>query len=141
MATMNEVATSATELRSVLGLLLRRLRGEHGLPISHGAVLGRLERCGPATTSALAAAERVRPQSMAQTIADLEAEGLISRTPDADDRRQVQIGLTPAGHAKVDEERARRDGWLTQAIELELTPEEQEVLIRAVALLRRVAEN
>ena len=41
----------------VLGLLVRRLRAEHRLPVSHGAVLGRLERDGPATTSALAAAE------------------------------------------------------------------------------------
>ena len=36
---------------------------------------------GPQTTSALAAAERVRPQSMAQTIAELEAAGLVARRP------------------------------------------------------------
>ena len=81
----------------VLGQLVRRLRAEHRLPISHGAVLGRLERDGPATTSALAAAERVRPQSMAQTVSELEAAGLIDRTPDPDDRRQIHIGLTERG--------------------------------------------
>jgi DNA-binding MarR family transcriptional regulator len=136
-----DVTTSAAELRMVLGLLVRRLRAEHRLPVSHGTVLGRLERDGPATTSALAAAERVRPQSMAQTLSELEASGLIDRTPDPDDRRQVHIALTERGHARLAEERALREGWLANAIETELTPEEQKVLIRAVELLRRLAES
>jgi DNA-binding MarR family transcriptional regulator len=136
-----DVTTSASELRMVLGLLVRRLRAEHRLPVSHGTVLGRLERDGPATTSALAAAERVRPQSMAQTLSELEAAGLIDRTPDAHDRRQVHIALTDRGYARLGEERALREGWLANAIETELTPEEQTVLIRAVGLLRRLAES
>jgi DNA-binding MarR family transcriptional regulator len=136
-----DVTTSASELRMVLGLLVRRLRAEHRLPVSHGTVLGRLERDGPATTSALAAAERVRPQSMAQTLSELEAAGLIDRTPDAHDRRQVHIALTDRGYARLGEERALREGWLANAIETELTPEEQTVLIRAVELLRRLAES
>ena len=136
-----DVTTSASELRLVLGLLVRRLRAEHRLPVSHGTVLGRLERDGPATTSALAAAERVRPQSMAQTLSELEAAGLVDRTPDPDDRRQVHIALTERGHARLAEERALREGWLANAIETELAPEEQDVLIRAVELLRRLAES
>jgi DNA-binding MarR family transcriptional regulator len=136
-----DVAASASELRMVLGLLVRRLRAEHRLPVSHGTVLGRLERDGPATTSALAAAERVRPQSMAQTLSELEGAGLIDRTPDPRDRRQVHIALTDRGQARLAEERALREGWLANAIETELTPEEQQVLIRAVGLLRRLAES
>jgi DNA-binding MarR family transcriptional regulator len=136
-----DVTTSASELRMVLGLLVRRLRTEHRLPVSHGTVLGRLERDGPATTSALAAAERVRPQSMAQTLSELEATGLIDRTPDPADRRQVHITLTERGQARLAEERALREGWLANAIETELAPEEQQVLIRAVELLRRLAES
>jgi DNA-binding MarR family transcriptional regulator len=136
-----DVTTSASELRMVLGLLVRRLRAEHRLPVSHGTVLGRLERDGPATTSTLAAAERVRPQSMAQTLSELEAAGLIGRTPDPDDRRQVHIALTERGHARLVEERALREGWLANAIETELAPDEQQVLIRAVELLRRLAES
>ena len=63
-------------------------------------MLARLEREGPATTSALAAAERVRPQSMAQTLAELGAAGLVGadgriRT----DGRQILIELTERGRA------------------------------------------
>ena len=36
-----------------------------------------LDREGAASVSELASGERVRPQSMAQTVADLEAEGLV----------------------------------------------------------------
>jgi DNA-binding MarR family transcriptional regulator len=132
---------SASELRIVLGQLVRRLRAEHRLPLSHGTVLARLERQGPATTSNLAAAERVRPQSMAQTIVDLEEAGFVSRTPDPNDRRQVLIAVTDEGLAALAEDRARREGWLAQAIASELTPEEQDVIMRAVPLLRRLAQS
>ena len=116
-----DVALSASELRVVLGQLLRRLRAEHQFPISQGTVLARLEREGPATTSALAAAERVRPQSMAQTIAELGAAGLVARSPDPTDGRQILIELTERGRTTLAEERARREGWLANAIESELT--------------------
>ena len=125
----------------MLGQLVRRLRAEHRLPLSHGTVLARLERHGPATTSNLAAAERVRPQSMAQTIVDLEEAGFVSRTPDPSDRRQVLIAVTDDGLAALAEDRARREGWLAEAIANELTPEEQDVIMRAVPLLRRLAQS
>jgi DNA-binding MarR family transcriptional regulator len=125
----------------VLGQLVRRLRVEHRLPLSHGTLLARLDRDGPATTSGLAATERVRPQSMAQTVAEVEGDGFVSRTPDPTDRRQVLIAITDAGKAALVEDRARREGWLAEAIATELTPEEQDVLVRAVPLLRRLAQS
>jgi len=135
-----DITRSASELRIVLGQLVRRLRSEHTFPISHGTVLSRLDREGPQTTSALAAAERVRPQSMAQTIADLHADGLVDRRPDPNDRRQVFVELTARGRETVAEDRRRRDGWLARAVESELAPDEQRVLIEAVPLLRRLAD-
>ena len=136
-----DVALSASELRVVLGQILRRLRAEHQFPISQGTVLARLEREGPATTSALAAAERVRPQSMAQTIAELGTAGLVARSPDPTDGRQILIEVTERGRTTLAEERARREGWLASAIESELTAEEQETLLRALPILRRLAQS
>jgi len=124
----------------VLGQLIRRLRAEHTFSISQGVVLARLDREGPQTTSALAAAERVRPQSMAQTVAELQAAGLVSRTPDPTDGRRVLIELTARGRETLGADRRRREGWLAEAMAAELTPDEQETLIRAVPLLRRLAQ-
>jgi DNA-binding MarR family transcriptional regulator len=135
-----DTATIASELRVVLGQLMRRLRTEHRFPLSHGTVLGRLDREGPQSVSDLAGAERVRPQSMAQTVADLEADGLVERRPDPGDRRRALVSLTPDGRAALLLDRGRREGWLAGAITEELSPAEQEVLRKAVALLRRLAE-
>jgi len=135
------VARSASELRIVLGHLVRRLRAENSFSISQGAVLARLEREGPQTTSALAAAERVRPQSMAHTIAELQAAGFVDRRPHPLDRRQILIELTGDGHRKLVEDRRRREGWLARAIATELSAEEKDVLIRALPLLDRLAQS
>ena len=130
----------ASDLRVVIGQLLRRLRAEHRFPISHGAVLGRLDRQGPLSTAELAAAERMRPQSMGQTLAELEAQGLISRTPDAHDGRRKLLDLTDKGREVLADDRRRREGWLAEAIESELSAEEREVLARALPLLARLNE-
>jgi DNA-binding MarR family transcriptional regulator len=135
------VARTASELRLVLGQLIRRLRFEHNFGISHATVLGRLDREGPRTTSALAAAERVRPQSMAQTVSDLHADGLVGRRPDPLDGRQILIELTDLGRQALSDDRRRRDGWLAQAIASELTVEEREILAKATPLLQRLAQS
>ncbi len=134
-------ALSAVELRVVLGQLVRRLRVEHRFPVAQATVLGRLDREGPLTTSALAARERVRPQSMAATVAELNSAGLVGRRPDPDDGRQVLIELTELGRHVLVEERRRRDGWLADAIAGELTAEEQDALASALPLLRRLSES
>jgi DNA-binding MarR family transcriptional regulator len=130
----------SSELRVVLGQLMRRLRAEHRFPISHGAVLGRLDRQGPMSTGDLATAERVRPQSMGQTLAELEAQGLVSRRQDVTDGRRTLLELTDAGRQVLAEDRARREGWLAQALEQEFSPREQDVLAQAIPLLARLTE-
>jgi DNA-binding MarR family transcriptional regulator len=132
MPTKTDTARLASELRVVLGQLMRRLRAEHRFPISHGTVLGRLDREGPRSVSDLAAAERVRPQSMAQTVADLEADGLVSRRPDPDDRRRALVELTAQGRSALEADRLNREGWLAMTISSDRS---------AVELLRRIADG
>jgi DNA-binding MarR family transcriptional regulator len=131
----------ASELRLVLGQLMRRLRAEHRLSLSQGAVLGRLDREGTMSIGDMAVAERVRPQSMTQTIADLEADGLIDRRADPSDGRRTLIGLTDGGRQTLQEDRRRREGWLAGSIAEDLSTEEQHVLMQALELLRRLAES
>lgn len=109
--------------------------------MSQASVLGRLSRAGGQSVSDLAAAERVRPQSMAQTVADLEAAGLVSRRPDLHDRRRALVELTKAGDEAVARERADRANWLARAIDEELTASERQALARALPLLRRLGEG
>jgi DNA-binding MarR family transcriptional regulator len=141
MPTKVDTSALASELRVVLGRLIRRLRIEHTFSLSQGAVLGRLDREGPCSVSDLAAAERVRPQSMAQTVGDLEADGLVTRTPDPQDGRRALVSLTDSGRAVLEADRRRRDGWLAQAMASELSAEDRETLERAVRILRRIVDS
>jgi DNA-binding MarR family transcriptional regulator len=125
----------------VLGQLMRRLRTEHRFSLSQGAVLGRLDREGTRSIGDLAVAERVRPQSMTQTISDLEGEGLIARRADPADGRRILVELTDQGHNTLEADRRKREGWLARAIAEDLSPSEQQTLMEAVTLLRRLAED
>jgi DNA-binding MarR family transcriptional regulator len=136
---MARTASLSAELRDVLGRLVRRLRAEAQLPLAQATVLGRLDREGPLTTSALARAAGVRPQSMAQTVADLERTGFVVRSPDPGDRRQLLLSLTDEGHVAIEAERASREGWLARAIDERLDADERATLERAVEILRRLS--
>ena len=129
-----------TDLRVVLGRLIRRLRRGYGFPLTQASVLGRLDRDGPHSIGALAALESVRPQSMSQTVCELEAEGLIERHPDAHDGRRTQVALTPRGRAALEADRNARDSWLAQEI-AELSAEDQAILRQSVRLLARLADG
>jgi DNA-binding MarR family transcriptional regulator len=133
-------ADLAHELRETFGRLVRRLRVESDFPMTQMAVLGRLERQGPASISELAAVERVRPQSMAQTVREVEAAGWVSRRPDPDDGRRQILELTAQGLARIHANRAAREDWLTQALDRELDATERDELRDALALLQRIAD-
>ena len=139
MPTAVDSGLLASELRVVLGRLMRRLRAEHAFSLSQGAVLGRLDRDGPQSTVQLATAERVRPQSMGQTLAELESQGLISRRPDESDGRRTLLELTQQGRQVLADDRKRREGWLAEAID-GFSADEREQLNRAVSLLARLTE-
>jgi DNA-binding MarR family transcriptional regulator len=141
MASSVDVSLTASELRVVLGQLMRRLRAEHRFSLAHGSVLGRLDREGAMSTSDLAAAERVRPQSMAQTVSELEADGLISRHPDPADGRRALLELTEKGRRTLQVDRRQREGWLIQAIVDGFDEHEQQVLAEAVPLIARLADS
>jgi DNA-binding MarR family transcriptional regulator len=130
----------AHELRETVGRVVRRLRAEPGPSVGRLAVLSRLDRDGPSGISDLAAREHMRPQSMAQTVNDLETGGLVSRRPDPADGRRNFIELTPAGLGLLQATRTRRESWLSEALERELDGVERALVHEALVLLGRVAD-
>lgn len=131
-------AQLAGDLRVAVTHLIRRFRAEASLPVPQLQALGLVARLGPRTTSQLAADERVRPQSMAQTVAQLEEAGLVERRPDPNDGRQQLIVLTERGEASITEFRQTAEAWVAEAVAERLTPEEQRELARGVELLGRL---
>ncbi|GIG68890.1 MarR family winged helix-turn-helix transcriptional regulator [Phytomonospora endophytica] len=144
MDTEPSAVRAAREIRVVFGRLRRRLRElarAEDLTPSQISVLTRLDKSGPAGASGLAAAERVRPQSMAATLAVLEQHALISRRPDPSDGRRQVVSLTAEGVARVQGDRLARQEWLARELDQGFTEEERETIVRAMGLLDRLNDR
>ena len=134
----------ATELHALNGRLKRKLREQASagdLTPSQAAVLRHLDHDGPATVTALARMEGVRPQSMGATVAGLEALGFVKGAPDTNDGRQTILSLTPACRDIIRTGRAARQDWLLRAIQTKLSAEEQVQLALSLRLLGRLVEE
>jgi DNA-binding MarR family transcriptional regulator len=134
---------AARELRVMFSRLRRQLRevstGSDLTP-SQTAVLTRLWKEGASSTSALAAAERVRPQSMANILAGLTGHGLLRRAPDPDDGRRQVISLTAAGRRRAESDRQVREEWLARAMQERYSERERRVILDALSLLQRLTD-
>ncbi|RKT08720.1 DNA-binding MarR family transcriptional regulator [Streptomyces sp. 1114.5] len=140
--TPDSAVLAARELRAVFSRLRRTLReasGTSDLTPSQAAVLSRLINDGPASASTLAAAERVRPQSMAATLAALEQGGLVGRRPDPEDGRRQLVSLTEVGLARIADSRQAREEWLTRALAEHFTESERTTMLAGLALMDRLS--
>jgi DNA-binding MarR family transcriptional regulator len=136
-------AQGARDLRVVFSRLRRRLKDlatGADLSPSQTAVLTRLWKEGASSGSALAGAERVRPQSMATIVAALQAHGLIERTPDPEDGRRQVITLTARGRKRAESDRQAREEWLARALQDRFSERERRVIVEALSLLQRLTE-
>jgi DNA-binding MarR family transcriptional regulator len=134
----------AQELRTGIGLLLRRLRQVHAedeLTLPEAGALARLDRYGPATASELAKREQISPQSMGATTAALEARGLIERTADPDDGRRQILSPTKAGMTTLRSRRNAKSEAMAAALDAEFSAAELEALRAAAPLIERLAQS
>ncbi len=135
--------TIVTDLSLAIGQLRRRLRSAATpteLNLSQLGTLARLEKGQWMTTSDLARAESMKPQSMGTILASLEQDGFVQRRPHPTDGRQILFALTPEG---IEARRRRSDAkreWLSTAI-AKLSPDEQQTLQAAIALIKRLGES
>ncbi len=122
---------TADPLAVRLAVAIKRLRGRFreaawaggvALPIAQVAVLKRLRNDGPTTVSALAAAEQVTHQAMAQTLRGLQRAGLVRSAAHPRDGRKRVISVTARGHHVFESAVASRDAWLARAIETLVSP-------------------
>jgi DNA-binding MarR family transcriptional regulator len=99
--------------------LARRLRqqADTGLSPSQLSALAVVERDGPLTLGALAEQEQVAPPSVSRVVAKLEADGFLTRQPDADDRRVTRVVVTTKGRNLLVASRRRKTAWLTTRLE------------------------
>jgi DNA-binding MarR family transcriptional regulator len=110
------------------------------LPIAQLAILKRLRDDGPTTAAALAAAEHVSHQAIAQNLAALRRGGLVRAAPDPRDGRKSLVRITPPGSRLFATAVAARDAWLAHAIAKTVPAGQRAALERTILLLERLAD-
>ncbi|GAA1557964.1 MarR family transcriptional regulator [Kribbella hippodromi] len=134
---------AAAQVRVVFGRVKRRLKElaeTDDLTPSQSSVLSRIDKDGPASASELAAAERIRPQSMAAILAALREADLIQRHPDPEDGRRQVVSLTTGGRHRLQGDRRVRQEWLARALQDHCTEAERQTIIKALSLLDHAIE-
>ena len=135
--------SAARAVRRATQRLSRRLqlqRATDGLSLTKISMLGHLARRGPLTAGALAAADRLQPQSVTRVLAELEADGHTTRLENPADKRQRVFSITDAGRAALRADMRVRDEWLASVMHAELTRGERDAILHAAAILERLAE-
>jgi DNA-binding MarR family transcriptional regulator len=124
--------------------LLRLLRKEDdasGVTAPHLSVLSVLVfGGGPRTLGELAAIEQVTPPSMTRLVRNLEAQELVERETDPQDRRVTRVRATKRGRKVLEEARARRLATLAERLQ-RLDRGEVDALEEAAALIERVVRG
>lgn len=91
------------------------------------------------TIGELARRERLQPQTLTRIVADLESDGLIERSVDPGDRRQMLLSVTDAGRTLLYDYARRQNAWLNNALR-EFNETERGVITLAASLLDRIAD-
>ncbi|MBX3431572.1 MAG: winged helix DNA-binding protein [Hyphomonadaceae bacterium] len=122
--------------------LLRTVRvadNETGVSAPKLSALSVLTFGGPQSLTSLARAEQVTLATMSKLVSDLEAEGLVAKRVDREDKRGLRIEVTAKGRALMEEGRKRRLARLNKLI-AKLSREERAQLADAAEIMMRIAE-
>jgi len=132
--TETSTMTIADRLRPVLlrvGRELRREARDEGVSPEQVALLVHVKYHPGIGIGELAERERVSPPAVSNRVDRLEQEGLLARTPSADDRRRVGLTLTAEGERVLRRVRSRRTAWLVLRLQ-QLSPAELAAVDAAV---------
>ncbi|HEX9377177.1 MAG TPA: MarR family transcriptional regulator [Actinomycetota bacterium] len=132
----------AGELRLAVTRLARRLRqhADTGISPSMLSALSTIERRGPMTLGALAAAEHVQPPTVTAVVARLEESGLVTRATHERDRRISLVAVTSAGAELLRTSRRAKEAYLARELS-RMSPDDRLILERAAGLLEDMLER
>ena len=95
-----------------------------------------LDRCGGRLSQQeLGMRFELKPGSLSEILSKMEASGLVERTRDTRDRRQLFVSLTEAGRSAAQEAHDARNAFRHKAFSA-LTAEEQEQLAEMLDKIR-----
>ncbi|MGO4122754.1 MarR family winged helix-turn-helix transcriptional regulator [Inquilinus sp. YAF38] len=133
----------AEAMRPALARLYRRLRREtqYGdISPLQNLLLVLIIKSPGIGVGALAEIEGLRGPTVSGHVKQLEAAGLVTRTPpDPQDRRRTGLIATAEGERRVEALRRQRTDWLARRLDL-LSPAERQAIAAAIPALVRLGE-
>jgi DNA-binding MarR family transcriptional regulator len=122
-----------------VGRELRREAREVGISPEQVSLLVAVKYAPGIGVNELAARERVSAPAMSNHVDRLERDGLVTRTPSANDRRRVGLTLTDEGKRVLRRVRSRRTAWLASRLGA-LDAEELTAVEAAIGPLSRLID-
>ena len=138
-----ETVTLADALRPILLRVGRELRREaraEGISPEQVSLLVAIKYAPGIGARELAAHERISAPAMTKHVDRLERDGLVARTPSADDKRRTGLTLTEEGQRVLRRVRSRRTAWLATRLRA-LTPDELSAVEAAIEPLSRLLKQ
>jgi DNA-binding MarR family transcriptional regulator len=142
-AANDETAGLVVDLRVAVGKLARRMREQtpgNDLTHSQSAVIALLDSNGPSTSTELARARGITPQSMGTIVNALLEDGYIVKTPDPRDGRKTLLSLSESTVQQVATGRLAKEDFLSNLIDTNFDDADRKQLREAITLLRRIAD-
>jgi DNA-binding MarR family transcriptional regulator len=97
----------------------------------------RFIRRGHDSVSELAEARNISRPAVSSGVDALVQKGLVARTPDQEDRRRIDLSLTPEGSALLDSVFQNTREWMKASM-VDLTAEELETAVRGMEVLQKM---
>jgi DNA-binding MarR family transcriptional regulator len=141
--TTTDTVAVADALRPVLLRVGRELRREAravGISPEQVALLVAIKYTPGIGIRSLATQERISAPALTKHVDRLERDGLVLRSPSADDRRRIGLTLTEEGQRVLRRVRSRRTAWLATRLR-GLSADELAAVEAAIEPLSRVLKQ
>lgn len=142
--TTTDTVAVADALRPILLRVGRELRREaraEGISPEQVSLLVAIKYAPGIGVRDLAAHERISAPAMTKHVDRLERDGLVARTPSADDKRRTGLTLTEQGQRVLRRVRSRRTAWLATRLRALSTGELSAVEAALEPLSRLLTED
>ena len=100
----------------------------------------RYARRGAGSMSELARAKRISRPAISQAVDVLVKKGLLTRSQSSQDRRYVDVTLTPEGDQLLEQVFSQTRSWMKERMRL-LSPEELDCISQAMKALKKMLDS
>ncbi|HEX5333112.1 MAG TPA: MarR family transcriptional regulator [Cellulomonas sp.] len=129
-----------TRLRRALRTSIRTDYPWESLPMAQVELLLALDEHGSVRVGELATLLRLAPNTVSGLVQVLVENGLVTRVPDASDRRVAVVALTAAGHLKLDDWARAHEQRIGNALD-RLAPDDRVTVRAALPALARLVDH